>query len=86
MIDLKSPTTENIDSKPPTPSVLLISNKDTSMKPEDLITFQKNGKDSSKGFSKGILSGSVNKDAQNTSKKSVALHNIPTEETVKVDT
>lgn len=43
MIDLKSPSTENIDSKPPTPSVLMISNKDISMKHDDLMTFQKNG-------------------------------------------
>lgn len=76
MIDLKSATpTDYLDSKPPTPSVLMISNKDSSMKPEDLITFQMKGinKDSSKGFSKGILSGSVVIDTNNTSKKSVYL-------------
>ncbi len=43
MIDLKSPSIENIDSKPPTPSVIMISNKDTSIKYDDLMTFQKNG-------------------------------------------
>jgi hypothetical protein len=65
----------------------MISNKDTSMKHEDLITFQKNGKETSKGFSKGVLSGSVIIDTLNTSKKSVTPNNnIPTEETVKVDT
>lgn len=88
MIDLKSATTENVDSKPTTPSILMISHKDASMKHEDLITFQKNGINtgSSKGFSKGVLSGSVIINTLNTSKKSEAQNNIPTEETVKVDT
>lgn len=76
MIDLKSATpTDYLDSKPPTSSVLIISNKDSSLKAEDLITFQMKGinKDSSKGFSKGILSGSVVIDMHNTSKNSVHL-------------
>jgi len=39
MIDLKSATSECVESKPPTPSILILSNNDSSMKPDDLITF-----------------------------------------------
>ncbi len=75
------------ESKPPTPKVLLLSLKGSKFKHEDLMTFQRCKKDSTKSFSNGILSGSVKIDPKiSHSNNDERNASVPTEDTVKVDT
>ena len=67
--------------------MLSLKGSSMSFKHEDLMTFQRCKKDSTKSFSNGILSGSVKIDPKiSPSKNDETNQSVPTEETVKVDT